>query len=72
MTEPTVDLTIKDIAYILGVTRGTVYNKQRDGEWPNGSGLDVIRAAIEADEQRIVEIRARLSEKVAERLTVGV
>jgi len=70
MEETRVELTMDDIAEILGVTRATIYNRQRVGELPAGNGLDVVRAAIRKEELRIEEMRKRFSKKVAERLVV--
>jgi len=61
---------MEDVAYILGISRPTLYYRQRNGELPAGSGYELARAAIRQEEARLAEIRARLSEKVAERLIV--
>jgi hypothetical protein len=65
-----VKLTISDIAYVLDVTRATVYNRQKAGDLPPGTGLDVIKAAIDADERRIADIRERLAEIAYQKLVV--
>jgi len=66
-----VDLTIEDVAYILGVTRATIYNRQAGGSLPSGTGIDLARAAIRIEEDRIAEMRRRLTEKITEHLVVG-
>ena len=72
MDEPTINFTINDIAYILGVTRATVYNWQNSGALPAGSGIDVIKAAITNDERKLADIRKRLSERATEKLVSSV
>ena len=71
MSDLTVDLTVDDVAYILGVGRATVYYKQRTGALPGGSGIDLAKAAIRIEEDRIEHMRQRLAEKVTQRLVVA-
>ena len=70
--EPELQLTMEQIAYVLGVSRNTIYNRQRTGELPAGAGLDVVRAAFAAEEQRLEDMRGRLSEVIADSLIVAV
>ena len=69
MDESQLNLTVKDIADVLGVTRGTIYNRQTSGELPKGTGIDVIRAGIRQYEHELQEINERFIKLVAERLT---
>jgi hypothetical protein len=72
MSDTSLEITMKDIAYILGVTRATVYNRQKAGELPAGNGLSIVKAAIAIEEKRIADMRERLSSVVADRLVVSI
>lgn len=72
MNEAKVELSISDIAEILGVTRATIYTWQKEGKLPPGAGLDVIRADIQRKEKEITLIRERLAAMVSERLIISV
>ena len=72
MDEPTISFTVDDIAYILGVTRATIYNWQKAKTLPAGSGINVIKAALDNEERKLAAIRKRLSERATERLVSSV
>ena len=55
-------MTVAELAYVLGVSRMTIYNRQKSGDLPEGAPLQVAEQAIQQAQDSVDAMRERLSQ----------
>ena len=55
-------MTVAELAYVLGVSRMTVYNRQKSGDLPEGMPSQVAEQAIQIAQDNVDAMRERLSQ----------